>query len=237
MRRFFLPALAATMLLSFALVPAAQAIRVDGSRLEPTPAQARTVAELADYFVAAGAACRELEACACCCATLDLPSHRCAACTTTSAAIRQVVARVRHVQARLARLDVPGRAGEVHGELVAAAGIMHVSGDYMAAQVLKDPQRLVVASARGNGLKGPRATWRPSPGIVRDARLAALLGTRHGPTFRAQRLRASEIAGTPGPGYSGGPGEQAQSHLDAWRAGAQRLARHVGLVLPPAVFR
>lgn len=239
MRRFLLPALTATMLLSLALVPAAQAMRVDGSRLEPTPAQAKAVAELGDYFAAASAACRELETCACCCATFDLPSHRCAECTTTSAAIRQVVARVRHVQARLARLDVPTRAEDVHDELVAAAGLMHVSGDYMATEVLTDPQRLVVAvaSAGGNGLKGPRATWRPSPDIVNDARLAAFLGTRHGPTFRAHRLRASEIAGTPAPGCSGGPGEQAQAHLDAWRAGAQRLARQVGLALPMAVFR
>ena len=239
MRRFFLPALAATLLLSLALAPAANAMRIDGSTLEPSPAQAadaKAVVELGNYVVAASAAYRELDACTCCCAALDLPSHRCAACATTSAAIRQVVARVRNVQARLARLDVPAQAGTVHNELVAAAGLLHVSGDYMAAQVLTDPRRLVVA-AGGSGLKGFRNTWRPSPDIVSDARLAAFLGARHGPMFRTQRVRAVEIATTSEPGVSGGPGEQAQTHLAAWREGVQRLAGQLGIVFPDAVFR
>ena len=158
MRRFFLPALAATLLLSLALVPAAQAMRVDGSTLDPAPAQAAeatAVVELGNYVVAASAAYKELDACRCCCSAFVLPSHRCAACVTTSAAIRQVVARVRNVQARLARLDVPEQARTVHNELVAAAGLMHVSGDYMAAEVLADPRRLVVAAGarrRNEGL-------------------------------------------------------------------------------------
>jgi hypothetical protein len=239
MRRFFLPALAATLLLSLALVPAAHAMRVDGSTLDPTPAQATeatAVVELGNYVVAASAAYKELDACTCCCAALDLPSHRCAACVTTSAAMRQVVARVRNVQARLARLDVPEQARTVHNELVAAAGLMHVSGDYMAAQVLADPRRLVVAAAGGR-LKSVRNAWRPSPDIVSDARLAAFLGARHGPMFRTQRLRAVEIATTPEPGVSGGPGEQAQTRLAAWRQGVQRLARQLGIVFPGEVFR
>jgi hypothetical protein len=239
MLRFLLPALAATLLLSLAQAPASPGMRVDGSTLEPTPAQApeaTAVVELGDYVVAASAAYKELDACTCCCATFDLPGHRCAACATTSAAIRQVVARVRSVQARLARLDVPEQVGALNRELVAAATVMHVSGDYMAEQVLTDPQRLVVAAASANGLKGPRAAWRPSPRIVSDARLAAFLDAHHGPLFRTQRLRAAEVATTPEPGVSGGPGEQAQTHLTAWREGVQRVARDQGIALPDAIF-
>lgn len=239
MRRIFVPALAATLLLLLALAPTSLAMRIDGSTLDPTPAQAAeatAVVDLGNYVVAASAACRELDGCSCCCATLDLPNHRCAACATTAASIRQVVARVRNVQARLARLDVPEQAVTAHDELVAAADLMHVSGDYMAAQVLTDPQRLAVAVTRVNGRKGPRDAWRPSPTVVSDARLAAFLGAHHGPMYRAQRLRALAIARTPGPGVSGSPGEQAQVHLDAWRTDIQRLARQLGIVFPDAVF-
>jgi hypothetical protein len=63
MRRFFVPALAATLLISLALVPASLAMRVDGSTLDPTPAraaEATAVVDLGNYVVAASAACRAL---------------------------------------------------------------------------------------------------------------------------------------------------------------------------------
>ena len=144
---------------------------------------------------------------------------------------------MRSVQARLARLDVPARAGAVHDELAAAADLMHVSGDYMAAEVLADPQRLVVLRTRDNGLKGRGVAWRPAPDIVSEARLAAFLGARQRPMSCTQRLRALEIATTQDTGISGGPVEQAQAHLDAWRTGIQRLAGQLGIVFPNAVFR
>jgi hypothetical protein len=239
MRRFLIPALAAVLLLLLAPATEAQAMRVDGSGLEPTgaqAAQAATIVELGNYIAAASTAYRELDACTCCCARLDLPNHDCPACTTSAAAIRQIVARVRHVQAALARLDVPAPAQPVHRDLLAASRVMHVSGDYMAREVLSDPRSLVMLSTQGRGLKGRLARWVPSPDIVPDARLAAFLETHHSPMSRTARMHALEIATTAEPGFSGGPGEQAQAYLAEWRAGVEALARQTGVTLPEALF-
>jgi hypothetical protein len=221
------------------LAGGAQAMRVNGSTLDPDPAQAaqsNALVEFGNYVVAAGAASAELNDCACCCGRLDLPTHRCAECRTAAAGMRQIVARIHRVQARLARLDVPPSAAGAHGDLVAAAEVLSVSGEYMARTVMTDPQSLVV-STRATQMPGrTRPAWRTSPQVVRSARLAAYLQAHPGPLGRGERLRALAIAWGPDPGVSGPPGDQALAYLDSWRTGVQDAAQQVGVVYSEGAF-
>ena len=110
MNRILLTVVLVVFVLSLILAGSAQAMRVNGSTLEPDPAQAAqstALVKFGNYVVAAGAASAALSDCACCCGRLDLPLHPCAACRTTAASMGQIVARIHRVQARLARLDVP----------------------------------------------------------------------------------------------------------------------------------
>jgi hypothetical protein len=229
MRRFFLPTIAATMLLSLTLIADASAMRVTGSTLD-RPAQVRETVSLGNYIAAAGAAYARLSDCACSCGTFDVPTHRCAACRTTAASMRQMVARIRRVQAELARLDVPPAATQVQGELVEAAAVLQSSGNYMVSRISRDPRSLLVSTRSMEGTRkvSPPA-WLTSPHVVRDARLAEYMRLHPAPTNRTERMRVTEIATGPDPAIQGAPGEQAQAYLAKWRDGVERLVRQEGL--------
>ena len=246
MKRLFLATVAATMLLSatlllsLAFVVDASAMRVAGAMLGSTPEQAVHVGEavsLGNYIVAAGAAYAQLSDCACCCGTLDLPTHRCPACRTTAAVMRQLVARTRHVQAELARLDVPASATRAHGELVEAAAVLHLCSDYMTDKVSRDPLSLLVSTRTMEGTRrvSPPA-WLTSPHVVRDARMAACTRSHPAPMYRTEHMRAIEIATGPDPAISGAPGEQAQAYLAKWHDEIQRLVRRAGLGFAAAIL-
>jgi hypothetical protein len=237
--RILLTVVLVVLVLSLALAGGAQAMRVNGSTLDPDPAQAAqstALVEFGNYVVAAGAACAELNDCACCCDRLDLPTHRCAACRTTAANMRQIVARIHRVQIRLARLDVPPSAAGAHADLVAAAEVLAVSGEYMARTVMTDPRSLVFSTRTALAPSRARPAWRTSPQVVRNARLAACLQAHEGPLYRGARLRAMSIAAGPDPGISGPPGEQALAYLDRWRTGVEDAAREVGVVSSEGAF-
>jgi hypothetical protein len=232
--------LSATVFLSLAFAAGASGMRVTGTMLGPTPEQAAQVGEavsLGNYIVAASAAYAQLSDCASCCGALDLPTHRCPACRTTAAVMRQLVARTRHVQAELARLDVPASATKAHGELVEAAAVLHISGDYMADRVSHDPLSLIVSTRTMEGTRrvSPPA-WLTSPHVVRDARMAAYTRLHPAPMYRTQHLRAIEITTGPDPAICDAPGEQAQAYLAKWRDEIQRLARRAGLGIAAATL-
>jgi hypothetical protein len=239
MNRSLLPAVVvAAVLLSLVLAGGAPAMRTSGSTVAPDRAQvarSTAVVEFGNYVVAAGAAYAELSDCACCCSTLDLPTHRCAACRTTATDMMRIVARIRQAQARLARLDVPEPAAGAHADLIAAVQVLGVSGRYMARTVMTDPRSLVDSARTASARHGWRPVWRTSPQVVGNARLAAYLQTHRGPLRRGERLRAMEIAAGPDPGITGPPGEQALAYLDRWRAGVEEAARQLGVTLPVAM--
>jgi hypothetical protein len=237
MKRLVLMVVAVAILLPLTFATGAQAMRVAGPALSAGSSDATAASiGLSNYLMAAGRAYTELTDCACCCGTLNLPTHRCAACRTTAAGMRQIVARVHRVQAALARLDVPASLAPVHGELVAAVTTLHVSGEYMAATVQTAPGKLVAVARNMPGAsRGPRMRWLPSPDIVRDARIAAFDRTRPTHVYRTQYLHALDVAMNPLPGVRGAPGEQALAHLAVWRDAIAAQATAAGVSLPAAL--
>jgi len=181
----------------------------------------------------------ELRDCAACCERIDLPAHRCAACARTATCIRQVVARVRHVQAQLARIDVPSQALSADGRLVEAAATMKASGQYMAAMVQSAPQKLMISAfaTAPAGRGGVRVVHRLSPDVVADARLAAMRATVPPAVSPAVYVHARYNGVVEAPRYSatGTPGQQTESYLDDWRDGVQKQAAAVDLDLPVAL--
>jgi hypothetical protein len=235
MNRLLLPMITGMLLASLLLAVDAPAMRVPGPAVPPDPVQTgRSVAntQLGGYIVAASAAYEQLSDCACCCGRLDLPTHRCAACLTTAAAVRQVVANVRRVQAKLARLDVPAPAAAAHADLLAAADVLRTSGTYMARTVVTDPGALVVSTrvlkATRHGMP-PR--WVVSPSVLADARMAAFRSKHPGGSYRTQRLRELEILGDLKGGLASAPGEQALAYLAEWRTQVGQVARRQGVAL------
>lgn len=239
MKRFVLMFMMAAVVLLLALAPVAPAMRASGSTpnvgyAAPT---AMETAEIAAYVEAVRPAYAELTECACCCATLDLPSHRCAACRTTAANIERIVARIRRVQAELSRLDVPASLVTAHGELVSAATTICVSGEYMAATVLTAPRKLVVGERVLMGAPSGRpVAWRPAARIVADAHIEALAQARPEGLSRSRFLQercspfTDEWQATP----QGSPGEQAAAYLALWRDEIAVQAQLAGVSLPIA---
>ena len=238
MKWLVLIAILTVVTLPLALASPAPAMRVSGSTLNVgyTDSEAVVAAELAAYIAAVRPAYTELTECACCCETLDLPHHRCAACKTAAASIKGIVARIHRVRAKLARLEVPLPLILTHGHLVAAVSTMHVSGEYMATTVRTAPGTLVVArrvpSISG---RGP-VVWEPSPSIVSQARLAALAGAKpaglaRGPFLHHRYAQTASAVLHP----EGAPGEQALAYLGMWRDDLAAQARGAGLSLPAAL--
>lgn len=189
-------------------------------------------AGLATYVAAVQPAYAELVGCACCCDTLDLPSHWCAACRTAAARIRQVVARISRVQRSLDRLDVPASLVPAHSKLIAAVSTMRVSGKYMAAKVLTAPQTLVTVTRTGLTGLGPYVR-RPASTIVQDARLAELASAAPATVDRLQFLRQRSARSRDTlVGREGTPGEQAAALLAQWRDDIAARAREAGVSLP-----
>lgn len=239
MKRSFLMSMMTAVVLLLALAPAAPAMRASGSTpnvgyADPAAAE---MAEIAAYVEAVRPAYAELTECACCCATLDLPSHRCAACRTAAADIERIVARIQRVQTELSRLDVPASLVTAHGELVSAASTMCISGEYMAAAVLKAPRTLVVGERVLMGApSGQPIVWRPAERIVTDAHIEALAQARPAGLSRSRFLQercspfTEEWQATP----TGSPGEQAAAYLAHWRDEVAAQARLAGVGLPSA---
>ncbi len=239
MKWLVLIAILTAVALPLALAAPAPAMRVSGSTLNVgyTDSEAAAAAELAAYIAAVRPAYTELTECACCCETLDLPHHRCAACRAAAASIKGIVARIHRVQAKMTRLEVPVSLILTHGHLVAAVSTMHVSGEYMATTVLKTPEKLVLGERVTVGARpGSPVVWRPSPSIVSDARLAAFAHPRPSGVARADFLHhryAQTESATVRP--EGAPGEQAMAYLGMWRDDLAAQARDAGLSLPTAL--
>ena len=240
MKWLVLIAILTAVALALALASPAPAMRLSGPAPNVGDAgpTAKAATGIAAYIAAVQPAYTELTECACCCETLDLPSHRCAACETAAATIERIVARIHRVQARLHRVDVPASLVIGHGELVSAVSTMHVSGEYMVATVLTTPEKLVVGERVMMGARlGPPIAWRPSPDIVEDARVEALARSRPDGLSRSRFLHeryapfADERLSRP----QGAPGEQAMAYLSMWRDDLAAQARDAGLSLPAAL--
>ena len=240
MKRLIIVSVLLVLTLPLALALAAPAMRVSGRSPNVGDADppAKATTELAAYIAAVQPAYAELTDCACCCETLDLPSHRCAACKTAAARIKGIVARVHRVQAQLSRIDVPASLDTIHSELVSAVSTMHVSGEYMAITVRKTPEKLVLGERVMAGARpGPPVAWRPSPEIVEDARVEALAQARPDSIGRGRFLhqRCAPFAGEQRSGPRGTPGEQAMAYLSMWRDDIAAQAHEAGLSLPAAL--
>jgi hypothetical protein len=244
MKRFVLMLMITAVFLPLTLATATPAVRIAGAQLDAHHRNAAMRATSADstgiaaYAAAVQPAYAELTECACCCAALDLPSHRCAACRTAAATIERIVARIHRVQARLHRVDVPASLVIVHGELVSAVSTMHVSGEYMVATVLTTPEKLVVAERVTLGAPSGRpVVWRPSPRIVEDARVEALARSRPDGLSRSRFLheRYAPFAEERPSWPQGSPGEQAAAYLALWHDDLAAQARDAGLSLPTAL--
>jgi len=244
MKRFILMLVITAVVLPLALASVTPALRVAGAQLDAhhrnaaMRATSTDLSGIAAYAAAVQPAYAELTECACCCAALDLPSHRCAACRTAATTIERIVARIHRVQALLNRVDVPASLVIVHGELISAVSTMHASGEYMAATVLKTPEKLVVAERVMLGAPSGRPiVWRPSSRIVTDARIEALARARPDGLSRGRFLHeryapfAEEQASWP----QGSPGEQAAAYLALWRDGVTARAEKAGVKLPVAL--
>ena len=240
MKRLIIVTACLALTLPLGLTLAAPAMRLSGPAPNVGDAgpTAKAATEIAAYIAAVQPAYTELTECACCCETLDLPSHRCAACETAAATIERIVARIHRVQASLHRVDVPASLVIVHGELVSALSTMHVSGEYMAITVRRTPEKLVLGERvmMGAGL-GPPIAWRPSPDIVEDARVEALARSRPDGLSRSRFLheRYAPFADERPSRPQGAPGEQAMAYLSMWRDDVAAQAHEAGLSLPAAL--
>jgi len=244
MKRFVLMLMITAVVLPLALASATPALRIAGAQLDAHHRNAAMRATSTDptgiaaYTAAVQPAYAELTECACCCETLDLPSHRCAACETAAATIERIVARIYRVRARLSRIEVPASLDTIHSELVSAVSTMHVSGEYMVATVLTTPEKLVVAERVTLGAPSGRpVVWRPSPRIVADARIEALARARPDGLSRSRFLheRCAPFAEERPSWPQGSPGEQAAAYLALWHDDITARAEKAGVKLTAAL--
>ncbi len=180
-------------------------------------------AQLMAYVAQVAPVYAELDACACCCDTIDLPSHRCAACAAAAARLEKVAAKARHTQARLATAVPPDELTVAHAQLVGALSAIRYSAEYMASTVRTAPQELLtaafVAPPRGRG--GVAVVMRPSPRIVAAAEFAALPAPIRSIAWHHHLSRETDQT----PSVVGTPGEHALAHLEAWRTAVLAQAR------------
>jgi hypothetical protein len=226
------------MLIVLSLGSAAPAVALRTSGPSPNTGSSDPNVEtgLTAYVAAVQPAYAELVDCACCCDRLDLPSHRCAACRSAAASMRQVVARTSRIQRKLGRLDVPASLVPAHSRLIAALSTMRISGEYMAEKVLTAPETLVAVVRTGVPSGHGPFIRRPAPTIVRDARIAALASAAPAGVdlrlFLRQRYARSPVATVDSWGT---PGEQASALLDQWRDDIVALAKEAGVSVPESV--
>jgi hypothetical protein len=246
MQRFLLPLLVVALVVPLFLAAGAQArISQDGRKFASpphgrggviivTPAVAVERAELTAYLADVAPVYAQLYECSCCCDKLDLPSHRCAACSSAAAKINQVVARVERAQRQLAGVNVPASLETAQGEIVLAADTMHVSGHYMARTVSTTPAKLVTATfvspPRGRG--GVIIVMRPSLSIVTAARSAALFGSTPKSVTQVSNLQQRRENLARMTAYSGTTGQTAQQYLTIWRTLVENQAEAAGMTLP-----
>jgi hypothetical protein len=228
----------ALVVISLSSAAPAVAMRTSGPSPNTSSSNPDTAAaaELAAYVAAVQPAYEELAGCACTCNTLDLPSHRCGACRTVAADLKQVVARISRIQGELVRLEVPASLVPAHSKLIAALATMRVSSKYMAVKVLTAPQALVVVTHTGHPSGFGPFVGRPAPTIVRDALIAEVVSTVPAGVDRRQFLRQRYgRANCTAIDSLGTPGEQATALLAQWRDDVAVRAQVAGVSLPTSL--